>query len=97
MSPTARPARARFDPFPLAAALEALERWQEDRSPERLDGLRVQVEGVLAVVGARGAILEVCAPPLSNLIVGAGTLAAVPPEDTIAAGSDRPAGALDSR
>ncbi len=36
---------------------------------------------MLAVVGARGAILEVCAPPLSTVTVGAGTLAAVPPED----------------
>ena len=79
MSPSARPAPARLDPFPLAATLEALERWQEDPSPDRLDVLRTQVEGVLAVAGARGAILEVCAPPLMTVIVGAGTLAAVPP------------------
>ena len=81
MSPSARPVPARLDPFPLAATLEALERWQEDPSPERLEVLRIQVEGVLAVVGARGAILEVCAPPLSTVTVGAGTLAAVPPDE----------------
>jgi signal transduction histidine kinase len=80
MSPSARPATARLEPFPLAATLEALERWQDDPSPERLDVLRIQVEGVLAVAGARGAILEVCAPPLSTVTVGAGTLAVVPPD-----------------
>jgi signal transduction histidine kinase len=81
MSPSSRPAPARLDPFPLAATLEALERWQEDQSAERLEALRIQIEGVLGVVGARGAVLEVCAPPLTTLIVGAGSLATVPPED----------------
>ena len=81
MSPSARPTPARLDPFPLAATLEALERWQQDPSTRQLEVLRSQVEGVLAVAGARGAVLEVCAPPLRTVIVGAGSLTAVPHDD----------------
>jgi signal transduction histidine kinase len=78
MTTPAKPAPVVPSPFPLAATLEALERWQREPTPERLATLRVRLEGVLHVGGCRGAILELSAPPLATLVVGAGTLAALP-------------------
>jgi signal transduction histidine kinase len=66
--------------LPLVGTLEALERWQREPSPERRAGVALALEGILEVAGARGAVLEVCAPPLPTLSVGAGTLAHLPPE-----------------
>jgi len=68
------------DPFPLVAALEALERWQGEPSKERRADVATALAGILDVAGARGAVLEVCAPPLPTLEVGAGTLAGIPPQ-----------------
>ncbi len=66
---------ASSDSFPLVAALEALERWQREPSAERRMEIAAALEGILDVAGARGVVLEVCAPPLPTLEVGVGTLA----------------------
>ncbi len=79
MTSPARPATARADPFPLVAALDALERWQMDPGDARRAALEARLHGVLVTAGARGMILEVSAPPLASLEVGVGSLARVPP------------------
>ena len=70
--------------FPLVLFLEALERWQRDPSDAGRDGVAEALEGILRLAGTRGAVLEVSAPPLPALSVGAGTLAGQP------ADADRP-------
>ena len=69
------------DPFPIVAALEALERWQRDPSPASRRRVRDGLSGVLAVAGAQGAVLEICAAGLPALDIGVGTLARIPPEN----------------
>ena len=81
MTSSAGPATDRAEPFPLVSTLEALERWQREPTPERLAALQTRLEGVLATAGAHGLVLEVCAPPLSTLEVGAGSLAVPPAQD----------------
>lgn len=66
------------DPFPLVDALEALERWQHDPTPEARGGVERSLTGILRVAGASGAVLEVCAPPLPTLEIGVGTLSRIP-------------------
>jgi signal transduction histidine kinase len=68
------------EPFPLVATLDALERWQREPVTERRAVLAAALEGVLRIAGVRGVILEICAPPLASLEVGAGTLASLPAE-----------------
>ncbi|HEY5629483.1 MAG TPA: hypothetical protein VIR16_08240, partial [Candidatus Limnocylindrales bacterium] len=68
------------DSFPLARVLEALERWQAEPSPDSRAAVARSLEGVLSAAGARGAVLEIAAPPLPPLELGAGTLSGVPPE-----------------
>jgi signal transduction histidine kinase len=68
------------DPFPLIQTLEALDRWQQEPSPETRAAVAASLEGILSVAGASGAVLEICAPPLPALELGAGTLSAIPPE-----------------
>lgn len=70
----------RTTPFPLVSTLEALERWQRDPSDGTQQAVVAALEDVIGVAGARGAILEICAPPLPTLQVGAGTLASPPTE-----------------
>ncbi len=60
--------------------LEALEAWQQAPSPETRAAVGGSLEGVLMAADARGAVLEICAPPLPRLELGAGTLSSVPPE-----------------
>ncbi len=68
--------------LPLVRALEALEGWQRDPSSEHRTAVAGALHGILELASARGAVLEICAPPLPTLEVGAGTLAALPsPED----------------
>ena len=81
MTSPARPAPARPEPFPLVATLDALEQWRRDPSEAGRAALEAALDGVLLVAGARGAILEISAPPLAPLEIGAGTLAAVPAEE----------------
>jgi signal transduction histidine kinase len=81
MTPPARTLPVLDEPFPLAATLEALELWQREPTGDRLGDLRTRLEGVLQMAGARGVVLEVSAPPLATMVVGAGSLARVPPED----------------
>jgi signal transduction histidine kinase len=81
MTSPARSATRRPDTFPLAATLDALERWQDERTPELLDSLRARLEGVLDAVGVSGLVLEISAPPLAALEVGAGTLSHLPERD----------------
>jgi signal transduction histidine kinase len=80
MAPLDDPARS-LASLPLVATLEALERWQRDPSDDRRDDIARALGGVLAIAGARGAVLEICAPPLPMLEVGAGTMAALPSRD----------------
>ncbi len=61
--------------FPIVEILEALERWQRDPTPAGRDAVASALDGVLEVAGARGAVLEIAAPPLPALLVGTGTLA----------------------
>ncbi|HEY3336803.1 MAG TPA: GAF domain-containing sensor histidine kinase [Candidatus Limnocylindrales bacterium] len=68
------------DSFPLVRTLEALERWQRQPDDAHRDAVASALEGILHVAGARGAVLEVCAPPLPELAVGVGTLDPMPPE-----------------
>jgi len=66
------------DTFPLVTTLEALEHWQQEPSPATRDEVAQALWAILDLVGARGAVLEVSAPPLPVLEVGAGTLVVVP-------------------
>src|SRR5512136_2215730 len=60
--------------FPMVAALEALQRWQAERTPTRLRELEAALEGTIRVAGVDGAVLAICAPPLPTLEVAVGTL-----------------------
>jgi signal transduction histidine kinase len=73
--------QARIPGLPLAWTLEALEAWQRDPTEDGRAGVARALDGFLAVAGARGAVLEVSAPPLPPLVVGAGSLEAMPPEE----------------
>jgi signal transduction histidine kinase len=79
MQPLAPSARAVADPFPLVAVVEALDAWQRDPSDDLRASVALALEGVLGAADAAGAALEVSAPPLRVLAVGAGTLAGAPP------------------
>jgi signal transduction histidine kinase len=68
------------DAFPLVRTLEALDRWQRNPDEAHLEVVAEALAGVLQVAGARGAVLEIAAPPLPRLAVGVGTLDPVPPE-----------------
>jgi signal transduction histidine kinase len=65
--------------LPLVKILETLELWRRDPTVDRRAAIAEALDGILDLAGARGAVLEVCAPPLPTLEIGAGTLAAVPP------------------
>ncbi|MEO5965243.1 MAG: GAF domain-containing sensor histidine kinase [Candidatus Limnocylindrales bacterium] len=78
--------------FPLVATMEALERWQREPSDESRGAVSAALEGILYVAGARGAVLEISAPPLPRLVVGAGSLLDPPAEDARAALSMYPLG-----
>jgi signal transduction histidine kinase len=85
MTRSSRPAAAlagssrdHHDPFPLVTALKALERWQQEPSAAGRGDVAAALAGILHLAGARGAILEICAPPLPPLEIGAGTLAVIP-------------------
>jgi len=75
---TADPHQPTTDAFPLVTTLEALERWQQEPSQGSREEVAEALSEILDVVGARGAVLEICAPPLPALEVGAGTLASLP-------------------
>jgi signal transduction histidine kinase len=70
------------EPFPLVAALDALERWQREPTDECLAALRERLGVMLATAGVRGLVLEISAPPLAPLEIGAGTLASIPPPES---------------
>ena len=78
MSTPARPAPVVPDAFPLAATLEALERWQESPTDAHRAAVAERFDAVLRAGGADGAILEITAPPLASLVVAVGSLAAEP-------------------
>ncbi len=67
--------------LPLVRALEALEGWHRDPSAEHRAAVADALHGILELAGARGAVLEICAPPLPTLVVGAGTLTTLASED----------------
>jgi hypothetical protein len=68
------------DPYPLVLALEALERWRQDQSADSRDEVASSLEGIVAISGALGAVLQVNAPPLPALEVSTGSLSVVPAE-----------------
>ncbi len=70
---------ATTDQLPLVEALEALELWRREPTDDRRVAIATALDRILDVAGARGVVLEVCAPPLPTLEVGAGTLASIPP------------------
>jgi len=67
-------------PFPIVAALDALEAWQRGPTRSRLAAVRRALAGVVEAAGASGAYLVVDAEPLRPLAVGVGTLRRRPPE-----------------
>ncbi len=66
--------------FTLVRALDALERWQRQPSEETRAEVARALEGIVQSAAARGALLEVSAPPLPTLAVGVGTLTDLPDE-----------------
>ncbi len=78
--PVARGATPGQDLFPLLRVLESVEDWQREPSEDRRREVARALEGILSAAGARGAVLEVAAPPLPAMEVGVGTLAGLPPE-----------------
>jgi two-component system, NarL family, sensor histidine kinase DevS len=60
--------------FPIVETLEALERWQQEPTPDRKAAIEAALGGILAVGGGQGAILELTASPLPPLVVRVGTL-----------------------
>lgn len=66
--------------FTLVRALDALERWQRQPSEETRAEVARALEGIVHSAAARGALLEVSAPPLPTLAVGVGTLTDLPDE-----------------
>ena len=68
------------DPFTLVTALDALERWQRRPSDKTRAEVARALEGFAQSAAARGALLEVSAPPLPKLAVGVGTLTDPPDE-----------------
>ncbi|HEY7599189.1 MAG TPA: GAF domain-containing sensor histidine kinase, partial [Candidatus Limnocylindrales bacterium] len=67
-------AAATAGPLPLQQALDALQRWQADPTPERVGDVSAAVGRVLSNYGAVGAYLELNAPPLPTLAIGVGSL-----------------------
>jgi len=65
--------------FPVVVAIEALDAWLRDPTPERRAWLGGALAGIVQSAGAAGMFFEVDAPPLPPFSVGFGTL------------SDRPA------
>ncbi len=61
--------------FPIVEILEALDGWQREPGPDQRAAVARGLTRVLATTRVRGAILEVSTPPLSPLMVGAGSLA----------------------
>jgi signal transduction histidine kinase len=68
------PSPASISAFPIVEILEALDGWQREPGPEQRVAITHALESVLHMAGVDGAILEVSAPPLAHLLVGAGDL-----------------------
>jgi signal transduction histidine kinase len=91
LSPTAAEGRseARADPaaiaaptaLPVVAMLEALESWFRNPTEQRRAWLGEALAAIVRTAGARGAWLEVDAPPLPTFDLGFGTLAGRPPAE----------------
>ncbi len=85
-----RPDRASLDPprgdegrpaFPVLDVLQVLDEWFREPSESRRERLEAALVTVLRAAGARGAHLEVAAPPLPRISAGHGTLAGWRPTD----------------
>lgn len=68
--------------FPVIAALDAIDAWSQAPEPRQRELLDAAVRGVLVATHARGAYLEVEAPPLAPFALGHGTLAERPTTTT---------------
>ena len=67
--------------FPVVVALEALEEWLANPTPERRQWLEESVVAVAQAAGARGAWLEMGGDPLPTFATGFGTLSQRPADD----------------
>jgi len=79
--PVDAPPEAPPHPFPIAELIEALARWQHagDEAREAMEAeIRDALGRVLTAAGATGGVLEICAPPLPTLEIGAGALDPLP-------------------
>jgi signal transduction histidine kinase len=61
--------------FPVLEVLQALDAWIREPTPDRLQRFERAFQVVLVEAGARGAHLEIDAPPLPPATIGQGTLA----------------------
>jgi signal transduction histidine kinase len=68
--------------FPVVVALEALDEWLADPTPERRVWLGESLAAVVQGAGARGAFLELIGDPLPAFATGYGTLKERPGDDT---------------
>ncbi len=71
--------------YPVVVALEALDEWLRDPTPERRVWLGESLAAVVSASGARGAYLELTGDALPSFATGYGTLATRPPEGAGAA------------
>ncbi|HVA85691.1 MAG TPA: GAF domain-containing protein, partial [Candidatus Saccharimonadales bacterium] len=71
--------------FPVLAMFEALLGWQQDPKPARRRAVGEALVAIADAVGAKGAYLDVDAPPLARLAAGSGSLTRRP---TRSAGPD---------
>jgi len=71
--------------FPVVVALDALDAWLAEPSDARRAVIERALAAIVRAAGARGAHLEVVAPPLPRIAIGDGTLAEGLPGATTAA------------
>jgi signal transduction histidine kinase len=67
--------------FPVVRVLELLDAWQRDPAATRRADLEDALLEVVRVGGARGAVLEIDAPPLPDLRLSVGSLAGIAADD----------------
>jgi signal transduction histidine kinase len=61
--------------FPVVRALELIDAWQREPTEERRQAVAEALRRIVEVGGARGAVLEITAPPLPHLELAVGSLA----------------------
>ncbi len=74
---------ARKTALPLPPLLEALDDWQHLRTERQRDGVGAALGRLTKIVGLHGAALHVDAPPLAEISIGSGSLAAAVADNSI--------------